>query len=315
MIVDAFYAAPAVLILALAVYTTVVRGTFAASVGFLAYGLLLTITWVQLHAVDVALTEAAIGAGLTSLLLVRASHRLRESEAAIRAETPGLPLKLAAGLVAAIVGGGIALAVLTLPDPAPTLAPQVAANLAATGVGNPITAVLMAFRAMDTMLEAIVVLLALVGVWSLAPDRAWGGRQGPRYNADPDGILAFIARVLPPIGIVVGIYIFWIGADHPGGKFQGATVVAAMWLLAMLAGLTDAPPIRRRWVRALLVAGPLAFVAVGIVGVYAAGTFLGYPPDAAKALILVIEFALMPSLAFTLGLVMAGAPERPEEAA
>ena len=315
MIVDAFYAAPAVLILALAVYTTVVRGTFAASVGFLAYGLLLTITWVQLHAVDVALTEAAIGAGLTSLLLVRASHRLRESEAAIRAETPGLPLKLAAGLVAAIVGGGIALAVLTLPDPAPTLAPQVAANLAATGVGNPITAVLMAFRAMDTMLEAIVVLLALVGVWSLAPDRAWGGRQGPRYNADPDGILAFIARVLPPIGIVVGIYIFWIGADHPGGKFQGATVVAAMWLLAMLAGLTAAPPIRRRWVRALLVAGPLAFVAVGIVGVYAAGTFLGYPPDAAKALILVIEFALMPSLAFTLGLVMAGAPERPEEAA
>ncbi|MCC6379964.1 MAG: DUF4040 domain-containing protein [Burkholderiales bacterium] len=315
MIVDAFYAAPAVLILALAVYTTVVRGTFAASVGFLAYGLLLTITWVQLHAVDVALTEAAIGAGLTSLLLVRASHRLRESEAAIRAETPGLPLKLAAGLVAGIVGGGIALAVLTLPEPAPTLAPQVAANLAATGVGNPITAVLMAFRAMDTMLEAIVVLLALVGVWSLAPDRAWGGRQGPRYNADPDGILAFIARVLPPIGIVVGIYIFWIGADHPGGKFQGATVVAAMWLLAMLAGLTDAPPIRRRWVRALLVAGPLAFVAVGIVGVYAAGTFLGYPPDAAKALILVIEFALMPSLAFTLGLVMAGAPERPEEAA
>ena len=315
MIVDAGYAAPAVLILALAVYTTVVRGTFAASVGFLAYGLLLTITWVQLHAVDVALTEAAIGAGLTSLLLVRASHRLRESEAAIRAETPGLPLKLAAGLVAGIVGGGFALAVLTLPEPAPTLAPQVAANLAATGVGNPITAVLMAFRAMDTMLEAIVVLLALVGVWSLAPDRAWGGRQGPRYNADPDGILAFIARVLPPIGIVVGIYIFWIGADHPGGKFQGATVVAAMWLLAMLAGLTDAPPIRRRWVRALLVAGPLAFVAVGIVGVYAAGTFLGYPPDAAKALILVIEFALMPSLAFTLGLVMAGAPERPEESA
>ncbi len=35
------------------------------------------------------------------------------------------------------------------------------------GVGNPITAVLMAFRAMDTLLEAIVLLLALIGVWSL----------------------------------------------------------------------------------------------------------------------------------------------------
>ena len=92
------------------------------------------------------------------------------------------------------------------------------------------------------MLEAIVLLLALIGVWSLAPDRVWGGRPGPRYNADPDGILAFIARVLPPIGIIVGIYIFWVGADHPGGKFQGATIVAAMWLLTLMAGLTDAPP-------------------------------------------------------------------------
>lgn len=312
MIVDAFYAAPAVLIVALAVYTTVVRSTFAASSGFLAYGLLLTIAWVQLHAVDVALTESAIGAGLTSLLLVRASHKLRATEAVARAETPGTGLRLAAGLVAGIVGGGIALAVLTLPDPAPTLAPETAANLASTGVGNPITAVLMAFRAMDTLLESIVVLLALVGVWSLAPDGAWGGRQGPRYDADPDGILAFIARVLPPVGIVVGIFIFWNGADHPGGKFQGATIVAAMWLLAMLAGLADAPPIRRRWVRALLVAGPIAFIAIGVLGVLIADAFLAYPEAIAKPLILVIEFALMPSLAFTLGLVMAGAPERPE---
>ena len=275
---------------------------------------MLTIAWVQLHAVDVALTEAAIGAGLTSLLLVRASSRLRSTEAAARAETPTVPLRLLAALVAGGVTIALAIAVLALPDPAPTLAPQAMANIAATGVGNPITAVLMAFRAMDTMLEAIVVLLALVGIWSLAPDRAWGGRPGPSYNADPNGILAFIARVLPPIGIVVGVYIFWIGADHPGGKFQGATIVAAMWLLAMLAGLADAPPVRRRWVRALLVAGPIAFIAVGVVGVYTAGAFLGYPDGWAKPLILVIEFALMPSLAFTLGLVVAGAPERPENA-
>ena len=314
MVVDAFYASPALLILALAVYTTVVRDTFSAAAGFLAYGLLLTIAWVQLHAVDVALTESAIGAGLTSLLLVRASSRLRSTEAAARAETPAVPLRLLAALVAGGVTIALAIAVLALPDPAPTLAPQAMANIAATGVGNPITAVLMAFRAMDTMLEAIVVLLALIGIWSLAPDRAWGGRPGPRYNADPDGILAFIARVLPPIGIVVGVYIFWIGADHPGGKFQGATIVAAMWLLAMLAGLADAPPIRRRWVRALLVAGPIAFIAVGVIGVYTAGAFLGYREGWAKPLILVIEFALMPSLAFTLGLVMAGAPERPEDA-
>ncbi len=310
MIVDAFYAAPALLILALAAYTTLVRDTFPATVGYLAYGLLLTVAWVQLHGVDVALTEAAIGGGLTGMLLVRASAKLRAIETQARAETPRLLVRLLAGLMAAGVAGALAIALLTLPDPAPTLAPEAVANMASTGVGNPITAVLMAYRAMDTLLEAIVLLLALIGVWSLAPDRVWGGRPGPRYNADPDGILAFIARVLPPIGIIVGIYIFWVGADHPGGKFQGATIVAAMWLLTLMAGLVDVPPISRRWLRVLLVAGPVVFVAVGVAGVLLVGVFLGYPEGWAKPMILVIEFALMPSLALTLGLIMAGAPER-----
>ena len=53
-----------------------------------------------------------------------------------------------------------------------------------------------------------------------------------RQSAPSNGILAYIARLLPPIGVVVGAYIFWAGADDPGGKFQGATVVAAMWLSA-----------------------------------------------------------------------------------
>jgi multisubunit Na+/H+ antiporter MnhB subunit len=197
-----------------------------------------------------------------------------------------------------------------LPDPAPTLAPQVEANIAATGVGNPITAVLLAFRAMDTLLEAIVLVFALIGVWSLAPDRVWGGRPGPRQHADPNGILAFLARVLPPIGIVVGIYIFWVGADLPGGKFQGATILAAMWLLVVRAGLTDAPPISRTWLRIGLIAGPLVFIAIGLTGTLTAGAFLAYPDGYAKPLILAIEWALMPSLALTLALLLAGVPQR-----
>ncbi len=310
MVADALYVVPALLVLALGAYTTWVRDTFTACAAFLAYGLLLTIVWVQVGAVDVALTEAAIGAGLTSVLLVRAAARLRPTEHAAQATAPGGKQKLVAGALAAAIAIGLGYAVVQLPDPAPTLAQPTMAHLPATGVGNPITGVLMAFRAMDTMLEAIVVLLALVGIWSLAADERWGGRPGALYNADPDSILAFIARVLPPIGLVIGIYIFWTGADHPGGKFQGATIIAAMWLLARLAGLADTPPSGSRIARALLVAGPLVFLAVGVLGLRAAGAFLGYPEDGAKAMILVIEFALLPSLAFTLGLVMAGPPER-----
>jgi len=147
-------------------------------------------------------------------------------------------------------------------------------------------------------------------VWSFAPDRAWGGRPGPLYRADPQGILAYLARVLPPLGIVIGIYLFWAGADHPGGKFQSATILAAMWMLVQMAGLADAPRIDNRWVRAGIVVGPLVFVAVGLLGLWTAGAFLGYPEAFAKPLILTIEVALLPTLVLVLALLMNGSPSR-----
>jgi len=119
-------------------------------------------------------------------------------------------------------------------------------------------------------------------------------------------MLAFAARALAPIGVVTGMYIFWIGADHPGGKFQGGPSwrhVAA----GHDGGLADAPPISRSWLRGLLVAGPLAFIGIGAVGAVQAGAFLAYPEGFAKPLILVIEFALMPSLTLILGLMLLGA--------
>ena len=297
-------------LLAIAAWTIAARQTFAAVVGFVAYGLLLSIAWVALSAIDVALTEAAIGGGLTGVLLIGAAARLRADEAAMSAERPGAALRWLAALISAAVAGAIAVAVLSLPDPAPTLAPAAAEYLSVTGVGNAVTAVLLAYRALDTLLESIVVVFALIGVWSLAPDRVWGGYPGPRHQADPNGVLAYLARVLPPIGIIVGLYIFWIGADLPGGKFQGATILAAMWLLVMMAGLADAPPISRTWLRILLVAGPLLFIAIGFAGALTAGAVLAYPEGYAKLLIKVIEAALMPTLTLTLALLVAGAPER-----
>jgi hypothetical protein len=86
-----------------------------------------------------------------------------------------------------------------------------------------------------------------------------------------------------------------------------------MWLLVVMAGLTDTPPIGRFWLRVALVAGPVIFIGVGAYGAAVAGAFLGYSEGLAKPLIKVIEWALFPSLALTLGLIVAGAPERKAE--
>jgi multisubunit Na+/H+ antiporter MnhB subunit len=306
----ALHIALAAMMVGLAAWTIAARETFAAVVGFVVYGLFLALVWVRLDAVDVALAEAAIGGGLNGVLLLGAAARLRATEASVDAERPGASLRVLAALLSATVAAALAAAVLQLPEPAPTLAPAAAANASATGLANPVTNVLMAFRAMDTMLEKVVLLLALVGVWSLAPDRFWGGRPGPRHQADPQGALAFLARLLAPLGIVVGIYLAWTGASHPGGAFHGATILAAMWLLVMMAGLADAPAVNARRLRLMLIAGPAVFLLVGLGGLALGEAFLAYPAAYAKPLILAIEAAMVLTVTITLGLLVAGPPER-----
>jgi uncharacterized MnhB-related membrane protein len=142
--IEALNAGVALLILALAAFTTIARDLFAAAVGFIAYGLLLTLVWVQLQGLDVALIEGAVGGGLTGALMIGAASRLRQTQATARGELLGAPARMLALLLSAMVAAAVAACVLALPGPAPTLAPQVAANMAATGVGNPVTAVLLA---------------------------------------------------------------------------------------------------------------------------------------------------------------------------
>jgi uncharacterized MnhB-related membrane protein len=57
-----------------ALYT---RALFPAVVFFVAFGMLLALAWMRLEAPDVALAEAAIGAGLTGALLMATVARLR----------------------------------------------------------------------------------------------------------------------------------------------------------------------------------------------------------------------------------------------
>jgi Domain related to MnhB subunit of Na+/H+ antiporter len=83
-----------------------------------------------------------------------------------------------------------------------------------------------------------------------------------------------------------------------------------MWLLVMMAGLADAPPVSERRLRLLLLAGPVVFLIVGLGGLAFGDAFLAYPMAYAKPLILAIEFAMILTIAVTLSLLVAGPPER-----
>lgn len=301
----------ALLALAMAGWVIAARTARAAAIGFVAYGFLLGLGSVRLGTLDVALTEASMG-GLTGLLLLAAVGRLGACDpgADDERERPTAGLRAAVAGACVLVSAGLAWVVLALPEPGPSLAPQAVAELPGLGLGNPVTAALLAYRSLDTMLEKVVVLVALVGVWSLSADRRWGGRPGDGPPARPDDALVFLARELPPIGVVVAVYLLWNGSDEPGGAFAAAVVLAAMWLLARMAGLVDAPLVSGRRLRVMLVAGPLAFLAVALAGPLWAGAFLAYPDGWAKPIIVAVEVAMTLSVATALALLIEGPPTR-----
>ena len=299
----------ALLVVAVAVWTIAARDLFTSVVGYVAYGLLLAFVWIRLYAPDVALTEAAVGGGVTGVLLITAGKRLGALNVSQEAQ-PGPVLKLLTGVLATLVASALGAVILMLPDPPPSLAPEAAAAAdgAGAGLGNPITAVLMSYRSFDTMLEKMVLILAVVGVWSVGTDKAWGGAPAPFRRPKPYAPMVFLAQILAPVGVLIGIHIFWTGANAPGGAFQGGALLAAMWMVTMMARLAEPPRIDAQWLRLALVAGPAVFLIAGLAGKVVAGSFFAYPPALAKPIILFIEAFMLLSIAAALPMLVAGPP-------
>lgn len=212
---------------------------------------------------------------------------------------------LALGL---ILGG----AILSLPSEATGLARSVQADLKESGVENRVTAVLLNFRSYDTLLEIGVLLLAVMGTWSLPALHKDEMRSGPAI-AGP-GLLGFV-RLLTPLMVVIAGYLLWLGSDSPGGAFQGGVVLGGAWILLLLAGSK-----RKRLsifqegrLRVSLVFGFVFFLAVSVGVMGATGQWFEYPRAWAKGLILLIEAALALSIGFTLAALFLGRPPGPSE--
>lgn len=172
-------------------------------------------------------------------------------------------------------------AVWSLPPDAASLADAALRHLDRSGVEHAVTAVLMNYRAYDTLLEIAVLFLATLGVWStdIMPQRP---------AAPPGLVLEFLNQLLVPFLILFAGYLLWAGATEPGGAFQAGAVLAAAGVLATLSG-TPLPAVPPPLHRGVLLLGLVAFLVAGAGTMVAGRAFLEFPPQAAKAVILAIE--------------------------
>lgn len=277
-------------ITALAIVQT--RNLFVAVMLTGIYSLLLSAVFFLLDAADVALTEAAVGAGISTVLFLGALALTAEHEQAPSANR----------LVALLVVTTTTLAVIyatfdkpRLGDPnAPTHTHVVPWYLEQTplyiDIPNVVTAVLGSYRGYDTLGEVFVVLTAGIGVLFLLGKAAPVGSRYATSSVGDEGLRHYliprmVGRMLIPFILLFGLYVQFHGEYGPGGGFQaGAIIAAAIILYALLEGEQRALQILPRWLlTGLMAGGALLFCGVGVVCMLLGGNFLDYSVLAANS--------------------------------
>ncbi len=307
-VVDALLALTAVVLAAMSVLGSDQKRSIVL---FIAFGLLLSLIWARLQAPDLALAEAAIGAGLTGALLLSALPYSTAEKGACRQQRAWADIafnRALRGLAATLIAG-VAIAMIWALDDGRlqsvpfTVSEQVFGHLPHSGVGNPVTAVLLNFRAYDTLLELAVLLCVALGILALGQPSVPVVAPGP--------VLVLLVGILVPLLVLMAGYLLWVGAHAPGGAFQGGAVLAAAGVLLLLSGHRDAWLPGPRLLAAALGAGLFLFIGAGAAMTLSGAVFLEYPEGWAGAIILLIEAMALLSIAVTLVLAYLGGPPAP----
>ncbi|MGQ9424444.1 Na(+)/H(+) antiporter subunit B [Gilvimarinus sp. F26214L] len=245
------------------------------------YGLLSASFFVAMDAVDVAFTEAAVGAGISPLLML-ATLAL---SGRFQAKNPGRFYLLALVLVVA-VGSLLMIGTSDMPgfgDPEAPAQQHVAPRYIEqsgeeVGVPNIVTSVLASYRGFDTLGETAVIFTAGLAVLSLLAGATRTAEGSRRPSMVEHKVLRIVSKILIPPILIFALYVQFHGDYGPGGGFQaGVIFAAAIILYSMLFGLDVARRvINESLVQILAAVGVLLYGCVGIVSMLNGKNFLDY---------------------------------------
>jgi multicomponent Na+:H+ antiporter subunit B len=177
---EAILASLIVLLVVLAVISVMAADLLVAAIALGAYGFVMALIWAAIGAVDVAFTEAVVGAGASTVFFLATLLRT-----ARRRSVPPTWLSREALVVVLVVGAALAWTARALPlrgDPEAPAAVHVSPRyltrtIEETATPNAVTSVLADYRGYDTLIETVVILTAGLGCWLLlAGEHGRGGR-------------------------------------------------------------------------------------------------------------------------------------------
>ncbi|PKQ12032.1 MAG: monovalent cation/H+ antiporter subunit A [Alphaproteobacteria bacterium HGW-Alphaproteobacteria-1] len=289
------------------------RARFTALVLIGVVGLMVSLGFVYFSAPDLAMTQISVEVVTIILLLLALNFLPRETPVE---STPG---RRARDTVIALAGGvavaGLTYAILVRDFAQESISAFHLANSYKGGGGtNVVNVILVDFRGYDTYGEIIVLGIAALVIFALtdAVLRGPGGRWLANWDrpelpeaGDRHPLMMVVAtRVMMPIALMVGAYIFLRGHNEPGGGFIAGLVVAIAFLMQYMAsGFAWAEARQRVTYHATIGIGVLIATVTGI-GAWLAGRpfltsdygYLHFPP--------IEEFEWATAMAFDVGVFL-----------
>lgn len=277
------------LIVICAFATIMVKDLLSAAIIFGAYSFLMCLLWTEMGAVDVAFTEASVGAGVSTVLFFAAVYQTSRN---VKSRKSGQNLSKAIGLVAVLLTGlGLIIAMVDFPrfaDPASPASLHVSPyyitqTLHDTAVPNIVTSVLADYRGFDTMFETAVIFtagLAVIAILRRFTEEAPPAAPEPYIVSEgyPDTIIRFVARQLVPFIQLFALYVVAHGHHSPGGGFQGGVILGASFILLAISFdfKTVTTIMSEKWNVLLGNIGVLLYAGIGFLCLLLGANFLDY---------------------------------------
>jgi multicomponent Na+:H+ antiporter subunit B len=275
---------------------------FAVVMLFGIYSFLTALLFMDLDAVDVAFTEAAVGAGISTVLMLSTLRLTGRFESPHR-RNPILPL-----LVVGVTGAALIYGMLDVPqfgDPmAPVhqhMAPRfIQDSPTEVGVPNMVTSVLASYRGYDTLGETTVIFTAGLAVLLLLGIREGQNKRPGRLAIGDTLVLRVVVKVLIGFIMLYALYVQFHGDYGAGGGFQAGVIFATAFVIYDLVfGEADVrrvlPP---HWLGRLAAIGIFIYAGTGVASMFLGAPFLDYsalshdPVHGQHLGILLIEFGV-----------------------
>jgi multicomponent K+:H+ antiporter subunit A len=242
-------------------------------------GLLIAPLFVLFSAPDLALTQLSVEV-VTILLMLLALHFLPK---ATPAESP-MPRRLRDAGLAGIAGLGIGALAYAMMTRAPAFDPishfHLAQSKPGAGGTNAVNTIIVDFRGYDTFGEIIVLGIAALVIYALSESllrsptvtRRLAAMLPEKESGDRHPMMLVVStRLLLPMAMMVGVYIYLRGHNMPGGGFVAGLVFAIAYLMQYMASGYGWSHARQRYDHHVLIGWGVLIASLAGAGAWAFG--------------------------------------------